>query len=428
MYTTITSAWSRIVEHFFPVFAAPTAQVFAALINGWVMCTARRTVAGIVPFAGQFHRRSHDAFHRFFNRASWQLSSFWKVITLLLVKTLCPKGRINLDLDDTLFRRTGKHVQGAFRWRDPVLSDMFTVFSHGLNLVVITLRVIPPWKGEPIGLPINMSLRIKEGPSHTELACRMLRQIESWLPERSFVCHCDGFYTALIRQRPERTEIISHMRKDAVIFDLPEPQTKLRRGRPRVRGKALEKPYVLAQTVKKWKKVTVAERQHKSPMLIYARKVIWYHVSKKPLLMVITRDPRGRRKDDFFVSTDLKLKAQRVVSSFSGRWSIEETFKSTKQLLGAQQPQCFKRRGPERAAGISLGLYSLIWFWYLQNRRARRKIPRTPWHTKTAPTFANALASLRIALWRNRINHMFGPDIVFEKIPTIVINALAYAA
>jgi hypothetical protein len=428
MYTTITSAWSRILNHFFPVFTAPTAQIFSALINGWILCTARRTVTGIVPFAGQFLTKPHDAFHRFFNKARWQLPGFWQALTLLLVKILRPKGRIALDLDDTLFRRSGKYVQGASKWRDPVLSDMFTVFSRGLNLVVVTMRVTPPWKGEPIGLPINMRLRVKGGPSHIQLACEMLRQIESWLPKRSFICHCDGFYTALIRQRPERMHIITRMRKDAVIFDLPEPEKKPRRGRPRVRGKALEKPHMLAQTVKTWKKVTVTERQHKRSMLIFTKEVIWYHVSKKPLLMVITRDPCGKRKDDFFVSTDLKMKGKQVISGFSGRWSIEETFKNTKQLLGGQQPQCFKRQGPERAAGMSLGLYSMIWLWYLQNKRARKKIPHTPWHTKVAPTFADALGSLRMTLWRDRINCMFGPHIAFEKIPKTIINALAYAA
>lgn len=52
-------------------------------------------------------------------------------------------------------------------------------------------------------------------------------------------------------------------------------------------------------------------------------------------------------------------KGERVVSGFSGRWSIEDTFKNTKQLLGGQQIQCFKRQGPERAAEMSFALYSL---------------------------------------------------------------------
>ena len=48
-------------------------------------------------------------------------------------------------------------------------------------------------------------------------------------------------------------------------------------------------------------------------MLIFAKKVIWYHVSKQPLLMVITRDPCGKRVDDFFVTTDLKMKDEQAL-------------------------------------------------------------------------------------------------------------------
>jgi hypothetical protein len=188
----------------------------------------------------------------------------------------------------------------------------------------------------------------------------MLQQIESWLPKRRFICHCDGFYTALIRQKPQRIQIITHMRKDAVIFDLPKPQRQSRRGRPRVRGEALPKPYLLAQTVKKWKSVVLTERKHKTKMLIFTKKVIWYHVSKQPLLMVITRDPCGKRKDDFFVTTDLNMKGEQVVSGFSGRWSIEDTFKNTKQLLGGQQIQCFKRQGAKQTGPGKDLLFAMV--------------------------------------------------------------------
>ena len=62
-----------------------------------------------------------------------------------------------MDLDDTLFHRVGRKVNGAGSFRDPVRSrGQRTVFAHGLNLIVLTLRVQPPWGGEPIGLPINM--------------------------------------------------------------------------------------------------------------------------------------------------------------------------------------------------------------------------------------------------------------------------------
>jgi hypothetical protein len=45
----------------------------------------------------------------------------------------------------------------------------------------------------------------------------------------------------------------------------------------------------------------------------------------------------------------------------TGRWSIEDTFKNTKQSLGSEEPQTWKGQWPERAAVISLWLYSVVW-------------------------------------------------------------------
>jgi len=58
------------------------------------------------------------------------------------------------------------------------------VFAHGLNLVVLTLRVPPPWGGEPLGLPINMRLYRKGGPSLLDLGQAMIEEVAGWLPDR----------------------------------------------------------------------------------------------------------------------------------------------------------------------------------------------------------------------------------------------------
>jgi hypothetical protein len=428
MYTTITSTWSRIINHFFPIFTAPTAQIFTALVNGWVLCTARRTVTGMIRFGRLFIERPHDAFHRFFSCARWSTAELWRLLAILLVKKFYPTGIIHLDLDDTLFHRPGRKVSGASKWRDPVRSEKLLVFARGLNLVVLTMRVCPPWGGEPIGLPVNMRLRLKDGPSHIDHAQSMLVEIASWLPNRRFICHCDGFYTALIDRHMSGVDIISRMRKDAIIFDLP-PKEKPRRGRKRVRGEILPKPKVLAEIIMDFTAVTTIERGRKRKRLVWTRQVIWYHVSKRPVMLVISRDPAGKEKDDFFVTTDLSLKPAQVVGQFAGRWSIEDTFKNTKQLLGGQQPQSFKRKGPERAAAMSFWLYSAVWLWYLQDRRLWKMLPKMPWYRqKHKPSFADALACLRQQLWKERINCMFDNHSAFEKIPKSVITALSYAA
>jgi hypothetical protein len=427
--TIITSTWQTILQYFFPVFTAPTAQIFANLLTGWVLCTARRTVTGIISFADPLNKRPHDAYHRFFPDARWQTTQLWKMLAMLLVKIFYPTGTIPTDLDDTLFHRTGRKVNSASWWRDAVRSTAtIVVHAWGLNLVVLTVRIYPAWGGEPLGLPINVRLRTKGGPSHIDLAQSMLAELSQWLPQRRFLCHCDGFYTALIDRRPPTVHIISRMRKDAILYGLPPQLDKPRPGRRRVRGDKLATPAQLAEGIKDYKMVRTVERGKKRKRLVWSKTVIWYHVSLEPVVLVISRDPQGKEKDDFFVTTDLSLLPQQVVGGFAGRWSIEDTFRNTKQLIGVQQPQTFKRCGPERAAVMGLWLYSVVWLWYLHRRRGTASL-KLPWYcAKARPSFADALAALRRMLWKQRIKCMFEGSVGHDKIPEYLIRALSYAA
>jgi hypothetical protein len=110
-------------------------------------------------------------------------------------------------------------------------------------------------------------------------------------------------------------------------------------------------------------------------------------------------------------------------------WKIEDTFKNTKQSLGSEQPQTWKDQGPERAAVISLWLYSVVWAWYIRYGYGRTSLFIMPWYSaKTCPSFKDALAALRRVLWRKRIITMFGNHTVPARIIEFFINAVASAA
>lgn len=64
--------------------------------------------------------------------------------------------------------------------------------------------------------------------------------------------------------------------------------------------------------------------------------------------------------DDFFCTTDVNQTAPAEVETYAGRWSIEDTFKNTRQSFGAQTPQSRKKEGPERIAHLSFLLYLAI--------------------------------------------------------------------
>jgi hypothetical protein len=242
--TSSVSTWTALIQQFFPVFTAPGAQIFLALVTGWVLCTGRHTITSILPFADPAGQHAHDAFHRFLPDARWDMDALWKLLTVLLVQTFAASGVVELDLDDTLFHRCGRKVCGAGWWRDAVRSTRTrTVSAWGLNLVVLTLRVYPPWGGEPLGLPIRMRLHRKGGASLIDLAQEMLQQVAAWLPERAFRLHADGFYATLAGRSLVRIHLISRMRRDADLYEpLRATGGKRKSGRPRKKGRALSPP------------------------------------------------------------------------------------------------------------------------------------------------------------------------------------------
>jgi hypothetical protein len=107
--------------------------------------------------------------------------------------------------------------------------------------------------------------------------------------------------------------------------------------------------------------------------------VLWYAVNKHHLVRLVTvRDPAGLEPDDFFVTTDLSATGAETASLDAGRWSVEVCFRDVKQDLGGEQPQSWKRRGPERAAVLALWLHTVIWCWYLETHPAGHTWIRRP--------------------------------------------------
>ena len=108
---------------------------------------------------------------------------------------------------------------------------------------------------------------------------------------------------------------------------------------------------------------------------------------------------------------------------------MRSAFRDVKQDLGGEDPQSWKRTGPERAACLSLWLHALTWCWYLDTHPTGSTwIPR-PWYpTKATPSFLDALAALRRVLWSQRITALSAQQAQNAKITDALLDTLAYAA
>lgn len=306
------------------------------------------------------------------------------------------------------------------------------VYARGLNLVVITLTIHPPWGGQPVAVPLNVRVHRKHDETTTIAhAAAMLTELAGWLPGRSFHLCADGAYATLAGAGLPRTQITSRMRRDAALYQAAPPPTG-KRGRPRTKGERLPTPTALSASLPKrsWRKVEVDVRGTTVTKLVHVRDVLWYRVNKHHLVrLVIVRDPDGVEPDDYFFTTDLHATGTQVADRYATRWAIEVCFRDVKQDLGGQNPQTWKRKGPERAAALSLWLHATIWCWYLTTHPGGRTwIPRPWYRTKTTPSFLDALAALRRVLWAKRITTMSRSGAEEPKITEVLLDTLAYAA
>ena len=430
--STKVSEWNELLETARSAFSAAGFSIFETLVCGWVLAPGRRTITAMICAADPVGKRAHDAYHRLVRCATWSIDELWRVLVVRLVDLFCKEGVIPLDLDDSLYKKTGRSIEGAGIFRDAVHSTKNrVVHAWGLNLVVITLRVSAPWKRCPIALPVAMRLHKKGGPTTVELACQMMDDLARWLPGRSFSLCADGAYATLVGKKLPRTVVTSRLRRDAALFEPAPPRTG-QPGRPRTKGARLETPTQMSERLQdsEFEEVEYDCRGKTVTALVWSTLALWYCADhKRQLAVVIVRDPNGVCPDDFFVTDDLEASDDEIAARYAGRWAIEVCFREVKQGLHAEDPQSWKGEGPERAAALSLWIYSAIWAWYLPTFGTAKTWITRPWYKRKAvPSFLDALAALRRELWAERITPLSSSGADQPKIINGLLEVLSRAA
>lgn len=144
------------------------------------------------------------------------------------------------------------------------------------------------------------------------------------------------------------------------------------------------------------------------------------------------RDPKGRCEPQAFLSTDLTLEARQIVRYFIRRWSMETTFQEARQYLGVDGQRQWNDVAVARTTPIRLGLYSLVALIVQRQPAWQQAFRQSAWYKKARPTFVDALAQVRGALWRQlgfwlseaAIDRQKSAPVLFEHFAEL----LAYAA
>jgi hypothetical protein len=126
----------------------------------------------------------------------------------------------------------------------------------------------------------------------------------------------------------------------------------------------------------------------------------WYHASQGLVLIrwVFVRDRTGRRREEYFLSTDAELAPERVIEIFTGRWSEEVTFQEVRDYCGVETTRGWTKNTVLRAAPSLFGMYTVVACLYAQIE-GRKPTAGIRWAGKSHITFSDAITSVRRWLW-----------------------------
>ncbi|WP_312284087.1 transposase [Candidatus Igneacidithiobacillus taiwanensis] len=406
------SNWNELLTMFACAFTRPSFELFITLCSAWILCPGRHTITHMISVTNLQEKHSHDAYHGFIRCRVWSMGDLWDNVARLIINTFASVGDILIAIDDTLIHKSGYKIEGVGIYRDAVHSTARKTFlALGLNLVVLTIQIRLPLNVY-VAFPVNLRVHRKDDKKNWELAEEMILHLVSLFPNRKFKLVCDGAYAILAGRGLPQTHVTSRIRRDARIYGLPPTKReKGKRGPHPKKGHRLLSPRAFASQLKEneWTLCKVNKRGQLVDYLLWCQAVLWWETSKSPILLVIVRDPTGKQPDDFFFTTDTSSEPTQVVADYIIRWPIEETFRNAKQFLRAEDPQSWKKLGPERACGLAFLLYSLVWFWFAD---AKTPSPAPyPWYPKKGtPSFADAMGALRKQLWSAHISSLQFPS------------------
>ncbi|MGI8306333.1 IS701 family transposase [Saccharopolyspora hattusasensis] len=372
---TVLASLLSVLEGVRLVFTAPTFITFTQLVTGLLAATGPRTVTGMWGAAGLAGVSHHARAHRFFSDARWSPDALGLALARLVVARLVDDGRpLRVGIDDTLFHRYGSKTHGVF-WQHDGSAKGRDGIGRGNCFVVAGLIVTLPFMARQVCLPVLFRLYIpknKSGISKPDLARELVGLVAAAFPGRQIDVVVDAAYRgpAWRTPFPAKVTFTTRLASNAVLYG-PRPPRTGRRGRPRLKGDRLGTPADLAATAT-WRRTRVRRYGSTDTVLIAVIPCLWWgSLYTTPVVVVLVKTPDSTKPYDIaVVSTDTTATGEALIARYADRWSIEQTIKDCKTLLGTGETANRVPAAVQRSVPFTmLGLTILI-LWYAQHGNA----------------------------------------------------------
>jgi hypothetical protein len=412
-----------------------------AILFGILLAKGRRTVTSWFRAAGiaDEFRPAYTAVHAVGTKVPHMARTVLHAIAPVL-----DRKRLLLAIDDSPTARYGPCVEGAGSHHNPTPGPAGEKYVYGHVWVTLAaLAQHPDWG--TLALPLQGQLYIREKdlpklpperqrPFRTklELAAQQLAWLAPWVAEEfeRLVAAVDGGYAKAPFLKPAKAcgfTVISRLRKDAALWDLPPTERRPgQRGPMPTYGK---KRFSLAKRAgqrRGWQQVECVQYGAAVTKTIKTFLATWRPAGG--LIRVVLVQEEGGWLAYF--STEAEVTAQEILEAMADRGALEQTFGDEKEVWGAGQQQVRNVYSNEGCFNLNLWMYTLteLWAWdKLEEDLVDRS--QSPWDNQPRrPSHADKRKALQLEVLRGEIEEVLRGRPTKEEIRALAERLLALAA
>jgi hypothetical protein len=351
----LTGAMQTAVSMLQAVMDRRIAFRLAIVVAGMLLADDRRTASAWFVAAGV-----QDDWDRFYDclisvgRTSGKLAT---AVLGLVVQKFAPGlgDRLLLGMDDSPTSRYGRHVEGAGVHHNPTPGPADGKWLYGHNWVALAwLATHPAWG--VIALPLRSMLYVREvdvpklaekydwdfRTKHqlgVELLTWFMQSIRALGLKATVWLAVDGAYAGRPFLMPVLAlgiVVVSRLRKDACLYDLPGKPDPHRSGRHPIYGKHKISLAKRAAHRQGWQTITYHCRSVEVTRR-YKTFVATSELVSGQIRVVMVRFEDGSWAPYF--CTDTSAEVRDILEAVAARWAIEEHFHDVKEVWGAGQQQ-----------------------------------------------------------------------------------------
>ncbi len=274
-----------------------------------------------------------------------------------LVPQPATEGRLLLALDDFINPKTGREIFACGAFFDHAAKANQSPYPWSQNVVSLGLlkRVKGRWACLPLAFRFYVLAKaIAAGKANVRKAGQVLR-FESKMAQAAGMVRAvfdhyqvgvlvvtdswfgnDGLWKRLARGQAGDFHLLSRLRSNNALYELPPTTTHKRRGAPRKYGERLGAVEQCAGRYRQRAKALVIHLYGKRREVLAYDQVVMLKTLKCQVRVVwVFR----KTQSVALFTTDLSLSVRQIIEYYGARWKIESGFKEIKQEIGSAKSQ-----------------------------------------------------------------------------------------